>query len=170
MRRWAVGAVALCCVSAAEPLNGQRYRAVTLDPGQRRMFQVGDLEKVTAASGRCVEEGMDVDEPDTFWLQATCSGVRTTLAWRRGGERIHVLACAEDEKRSPAMVKLRQRLQAELKPFKTATACVRNGHVELWGWTVTPKERDAVQAIAVRAGLDQVVNHVELLGDDERGE
>jgi hypothetical protein len=160
-------AVALVMLGAAEPLGSTRYRAVTLDPGQRRMFRVSELEKVTAASGRCVEEGMDVDEPETFWLEGSCSGVRTTFAWKKGGTRVHVLACAEDEKRTPALVKLRQKVQGELKAYKAMTACVRNGRVELWGWASTPKEREFAAGLAKKHGLDQVENHVELLSDDE---
>ncbi|MBL8939362.1 MAG: hypothetical protein JNM69_32680 [Archangium sp.] len=160
--------VTLLTLGASEPLAGLRYRAVTLDPAQRRMFRVADLEKVTAASGRCVEEGMDVDEPETFWLEASCSGVRTTFAWKKDGSRVHVMACAEDTRRTPALVKLRQKLQGELKSFKAMTACVRGNKVELWGWALTPKEKDQVQALEAKYGLDQVANHVELLGEDER--
>ncbi|MCA2981825.1 MAG: hypothetical protein INH41_05925 [Myxococcaceae bacterium] len=161
-------ALALVVLAGAEPLGPARFRAVTLEPGQRRSFRVERLEKVTAASGRCVEEGLDVDEPETFWLEASCSGVRTTLAWRRDGSRVAVLACAEDEKRAPALVKRRQKLQAELKALKGVTACVRNGTVELWGWALTPTEAGQVAALARRLGEEQVTNKVELLGDDER--
>lgn len=168
MKRLATVCVALICLGAAEPLGSVRYRAVTLDPAQRKFFRVVDLEKVTAASGRCVEEGMDVDETETFWLEATCGGIRTTLAWKRGGERIHVMACAEDDKRTPANVKLRQKLQNELKTYRAATACVRGDHVEMWGWALTPKELDAINAIAAKAGIGQSANHVELLTEDER--
>lgn len=151
-------------LGAAEQLGDARYRAVTLEPAQRKMFRVADLEKVTAASGRCIEEGMDVDEPQTFWLEATCGGVRTTFAWKKDGTRVHVMACAEDSKRSSALVKVRQRLQGELKGLKSVTACVRGERVELWGWALTQKERDVVAALASRHGAE---NHVELLGDDE---
>ncbi|MBL8923736.1 MAG: hypothetical protein JNJ54_33080 [Myxococcaceae bacterium] len=150
-------------LGAAEQLGDTRYRAVTLEPAQRKMFRVADLEKVTAASGRCIEEGMDVDEPQTFWLEATCGGVRTTFAWKKDGTRVHVMACAEDAKRSSALVKLRQRVQQELKAMKSVTACVRGERVELWGWALSPKERDAVSALANKHGLE---NHVELLGDE----
>lgn len=163
-----VGLLTLLCLGAVEPLGSTRYRAVTLDPGERKFFRVAELEKVTAASGRCVEEGMDVDEPETFWLEGTCAGVRTTLAWRRDGSRIHVMACAEDGKRSPELVKLRQRLQTELKGARAMTACVRGNRVELWGWALTQKEKALPEALAEKHGLDRVVNHVELLGEDER--
>lgn len=162
---------ALCAflvLGAAEPLGTTRYRAVTLEPSQRRMFRVADLERVTAASGRCVEEGMDVDEPETFWLEASCSGVRTTFAWKKDGSRVHVMACAEDVRRQPALVKLRQKVQGELKAYKAMTACVRGNKVELWGWALSPKEREVAAALEAKHGLDQVVNHVELLGEDER--
>jgi hypothetical protein len=165
MSRFLVG---LLVLSAAEPLGSARYRAVTLEPGQRKHFRVEGLEKVTAASGRCVEEGMDVDEPQTFWLEASCGGVRTTLAWKRDGTRVHVMACAEDDSRRPALVKLRQKVQGELKAFKGATACVRNGTVELWGWALTPKELEQLQALTRRLGEEQVRSHVELLSEDER--
>jgi len=158
---------ALVMLGAAEPLGSIRYRAVTLDPGQRRMFRVNELEKVTASSGLCVEEGMDIDEPETFWLEAACSGVRTTFAWKKGGTRVHVLACAEDTKRTPTLVKLRQKLQGELKTYKAMTACVRAGRVELWGWAMTAQEREFASGLGKRYGLDQVENHVELLSEDE---
>jgi hypothetical protein len=158
----------LLVVGAAEPLGSARFRAVTLEPGQRKHFRVERLEKVTAASGRCVEEGMDVDEPQTFWLEASCGGVRTTLAWRQDGSRVHVMACAEDDKRTPALVKRRQKVQSELKAFKAVTACVRNGTVELWGWALEPKEYEQLQALSRRLGDDQVTNKVELLSEDER--
>lgn len=163
-----VAMCALLLLGAAEPLGSARYRAVTLEPGERRFFRVEALEKVTAASGRCVEEGMDVDEPQTFWLESACSGVRTTFAWKKDGTRVHVLACAEDGKRLPAQVKLRQKVQAELKAYKAMTACVRNGRVEVWGWALTPKEREFASGLQAKHGLDAVVNHVELLSDDER--
>lgn len=162
-----VFAASLVMFGAAEPLGSTRYRAVTLDPGQRRMFRVAELEKVTASSGRCVEEGMDVDEPETFWLEASCSGVRTTFAWKKGGTRVHVLACAEDTRRTPALLKLRQKLQGELKAYKAMTACVRGGRVELWGWAATAQEREFASGLAKKHGLDQVDSHVELLSEDE---
>lgn len=157
---------ALVMLGAAEPLGSIRYRAVTLDPGQRRMFRVVDLEKVTASSGLCVEEGMDVDEPETFWLEGTCSGVRTTFAWKKGGTRVHVMACAEDSKRTPALVKLRQKVQTDLKAYKAMTACVRGSRVEVWGWALTAQEREFASGVAKKHG-DQVENHVELLSEDE---
>lgn len=156
--------VTFLTLGAAEQLGAVRYRAVTLEPSQRKMFRVSELERVTAASGRCVEEGMDVDEPETFWLEASCGGVRTTFAWKKDGTRVHVMACAEDSKRSSALVKVRQRLQGELKALKSVTACVRGERVELWGWALTPKERDVVAALASKHGAE---NHVELLGEDE---
>jgi hypothetical protein len=161
-------ALLLVTLAAAEPLGSARFRAVTLEPGQRKHFRVEHLEKVTAASGRCVEEGMDVDEPQTFWLEASCGGVRTTLAWRKDGSRVHVMACAEDDTRTPALVKRRQKVQGELKAHKAVTACVRHGTVELWGWALSPTEFEQVQALARKLGDDQVTNKVELLSEDER--
>jgi hypothetical protein len=157
---------ALVMLGAAEPLGVARFRAVTLEPSERRLFRVNELERVTAASGRCVEEGMEVHELETFWLQATCSGVRTTFAWRRGGVRVHVLACAEDTARTPALVKLRQKLQDELKAYKAMTACVRAGRVELWGWAATAKEVAYASSLEKKYGSDAVENHVELLSEE----
>jgi hypothetical protein len=154
-------------LGSAEPLGATRYRAVTLDPGQRRMFRVSELEKVTASSGLCIEEGMDVDEPETFWLEGSCSGVRTTFAWKKGGARVHVLACAEDPRRPPALLKLRQKVQSELKAHKAMTACVRGSRVELWGWALTAQEHEFASSLAKKHG-DQVENHVELLSEDEQ--
>ncbi len=160
-----VVAVGLLSLGAAELLQGVSYRAVTLEPGQRRQFRVPGLERVTAASGRCVEEGLELDEPETFWLEASCSGVRTTLAWKKDGARVLVMACAEDTDRTSTQVKLRQRLQGELKGLKTVTACVRKAHVELWGWVETTADQQRVRAAAARFP-DQVNDHVEVLSDE----
>lgn len=154
-------------LSAAESLGALQYRAVTIEPAQRLTFRVHELERVTAASGRCVEEGMDLEEPETFWLQASCSGVRTSFAWKKDGTRVHVMACAEDGKRTPELVKLRQKVQADLKAYKAVTACVRSGQVQLWGWALSPAERDKVAAIAKKHG-EAVENRVELIGEDEQ--
>ncbi len=159
--------VAWLTLSAAESLGALEYRAVTIEPSRRLTFRVSELERVTAASGRCVEEGMDLEEPETFWLEASCSGVRTTFAWKKGGTRVHVMACAEDSKRTPELVKLRQKVQADLKPYKAVTACVRGGQVQLWGWALSPAERDKLAAIAKKHG-EAVANHVELIGNDEQ--
>jgi hypothetical protein len=160
-------ALSLLIVNAAEPLGTSRFRAVTLEPGQRKQFRVASLEKVTAASGRCVEEGVDIEEPESFWLEASCSGVRTTFVWKKDGSRVQVMACAEDAKRSPALLKLRQKTQMALKAFKTMTACVRGSKVELWGWALNAKELEQAQTVAQRSD-GQVESHVELLAEEER--
>ena len=155
-------AMAMLSLGSAELLTVQ-YRAVTLDPGQRRLFRAPGIERVTAASGRCVEEGMDTVEPDTFWVEATCGGVRTSLVWLKDGTRYHVMACAEEEDRPQRLLKLRQKIQNDVKAWKSVTACVRNGKVELWGWVKVPEDKKKMLAIELKYGLDDVKNRVELI-------
>jgi hypothetical protein len=152
----------LLVLGGAEPLVG-RYRAVTLEPGQRRTFRVTGLETVTGSTGRCVEESIDEEEADALALQASCGGVRTTLAWKKGGERVHIMACAEAEDRQPALVSFRKTVQAQLKGSKTVTACVRNGRVELWGWASSEDELKHMGALEKKYGMDRVRSFVELL-------
>jgi len=160
--RLALCLLPLLFTGSAEVLQGVTHRAVTLEPGERRTFRIPQLEKVTASSGRCIEEGMDSEEPDTLFVSGACSGVRTALAWRRDGVRIHVMACAEDEKRPAALVSLRKVVQGELKAWRSATACVRNGRVELWGWVKSPEELRQVAALEAKYGTERVRNNVEL--------
>ena len=155
-------AMAMLSVGAAELLTVQ-YRAVTLDPGQRKLFRAPGVERVTASSGRCVEEGMDTTEPDTFWIEASCGGVRTSLVWLPDGTRFHVMACAEEEDRPQRLLKLRQKIQGDLKAWKSVTACVRNGKVELWGWVMTPADKKKVRDVEIKYGLDDVKDRVELI-------
>lgn len=157
------GPVALALLLGAADVVQEDYRAVTLGPGERATFRVPGLERVTGASGRCVEEGMDTAEPETFFLEASCAGLRTTMAWRRDGRRVHVMACAEPEERTEAQVKLRKALQVQLKGLRSVTACVRDGRVELWGWVKTASERKRVAALEAKHGRDQVRDRVELL-------
>lgn len=164
--RWLAAAVWVMSAGAGpsfEVLENIEYRAVTIEPGQRKSFRVPTLEKVTASSGACVEEGMEFETGETFWLRATCGGVRTALVWRADGKRIHVLACAEDEKRAPAVVRLRLKLQGELKGSRQQTACVRNGRVELWGWASSAEDKMRLDALAAKYGDEQVKNFIELL-------
>ena len=155
-----LGFVAL---SAAEVLTGG-YRAVTLEVGQRRQFRAPGLETVTGSSGRCVEEGVDQEEPETMWVEGSCPGLRTLIAWKRGGARGHVMACVEDTENRPAdALKLRQKVQGELKALKTVTACVRNGRVELWGWLDTDAQVAQLKALEKKYGLDRVRNFAERL-------
>ncbi len=144
------------------------YRAVTLEPRERRAFRVPGLETLTASTGRCVEEGLESDQVQTIFLQASCSGVRTTLAWRKDGVRVHVMACAEGDDRPAALVTLRKAVQAELKALKgvkSVTACVRNGRVELWGWSASPQDQQKLTQLEKKYGLDQVRSFVEPLPD-----
>jgi len=166
--RWVLAVTALLSLGAAEVLKEPlRYRAVTLDPGQRMRFTVPGLERVTAASGTCVEEGMDTETPETFWLEASCGGLRTTLAWKKGGTRVSVMACAEDSERPAHLLKLRKKVQASLKKLKSVTACVRHGRVELWGWVETEAEKKQVAAVEKKHGPDSVRSKVELLESEE---
>jgi hypothetical protein len=154
----------LVLVSGAETLEGQ-WRAVTLEPGELRSFRVPRLETVTAGSGACIEEGMVGDAPETLSLQATCGGVRTTMAWKKGGERVHIMACAEADDRPAHVVALRKTVQGELKALKSKalTACVRNGRVELWGWSASPEEAAKLTALEKKYGLEKVRSFVEPL-------
>ena len=54
----------------------------------------------------------------------------------------------------------------DISSSEISTACVRNGRVELWGWALTPQEREFAVGLAKKHG-DQVDNHVELLSEDE---
>lgn len=151
----------------AETLSGD-YRAVTIEVGSRKQFQVPKLETITGSSGRCLEEGMDMEVPDAIWIEASCAGVRTSLVWKKDGSRVHVMACGEEvENRPPALFKLRQKLEKELKALKSVTACVRNGRVELWGWYRTDAEGAQVTAIVKKHGLDEVRSFVEKLEGTE---
>jgi len=154
--------VPLLLLGAAEVLK-EDYRAVTLEPGGRVRFRVPDLEYVTGSSGRCIEEGLDSEEPETFFLEASCAGVRTSLAWKKGGTRVHVMACAEPEERTAEQVKLRKALQAQVKAWKSVTACVRNGRVELWGWVKTAADQKKLGALEAKYGLEKVRSFVEVI-------
>jgi hypothetical protein len=157
----------LLLLSSAEVLSGD-YRAVTLEVGERRRFRVPKLETITGSSGRCLEEGLDGEEPEAIYIEASCAGVRTSLAWKKDGKRVHVMACAEDpEKRPPELLKVRQKVQGELKALKSVTACVRNGRVELWGWVHTEAEEAKLKALQKKYGQDQVRSHAEKVATEE---
>lgn len=148
-------------LAVAEVLAGD-YRAVTLEVGQRKQFRVPKLETLTGSSGRCLEEGMDTGEPETIWVEASCGGVRTSLVWRKDGTRAHMMVCAEEvEGRSAEALKLRQKVQGELKALKSVTACVRNGRVELWGWVQTDEELKRLAALEKKHGMELVRNFAE---------
>ena len=144
------------------------FRAVTLNPGERKLFSAKGLERVTGSSGRCVEEGMQSDTFDTLYLEATCDGVRILMAWVQGAERFHILACAESEERSKESVKLREKVQKELKAMKTVTACVRAKQVVLLGWAMSPDEKAKVVAVQKKFAGDGVVDRVELVTDEAK--
>lgn len=160
-------AAALLSFGAAEVLTGD-YRAVTMESGQRRHFRVPKLETITGSSGRCVEEGMTGDEPETIWVEAACGGVRTSLLWKKDGTRVHVMVCAEDvETRTSEQLKFRQKIEKELKSLKSVTACVRNGRVELWGWVKNASEQAQLEALVKKHGLDGLKNNAELVKTEE---
>jgi osmotically-inducible protein OsmY len=102
---------------------------------------------------------------ETMFVEASCAGVRTSIAWLANGKRIHVLVCAEDETRSTASLKKRQAAQKDLKAWKAVTACVRAGEVHLLGWAQSAAEKEKLAAVAKRHGL---VDKVEVLGEGER--
>jgi hypothetical protein len=161
-----VTALVLLLLAGGDPekVTG-RYRALTLDPGERRELYVPGLDRVTASSGQCLEEGMVIETVGMMWIQASCAGVRTSLAWLKDGKRVHVMVCAEDETRTDAAVKLRKKAQGEVKAWKGITACIRGQEVHLLGWAQTPAEQQKVAAVAKRWGL---IDKVELLGEEER--
>lgn len=156
--------VALLLAAEPETLSG-RFRALTLNPNERRELKAAGLERVTASSGACLEEGMALDSVETMFVEASCAGVRTSIAWLSNGKRIHVLVCSEDETRTLASLKLRQKAQGEVKAWKSVTACVRAGEVHLLGWAQNPGEKEKLAAIAKRLKL---VDKVEILGLEER--
>ena len=145
---------------AQESLLGPQYRALTLEPKEQRVVPVPGLEKVTGASGQCIEE--EVSGDDALTLVATCPGVRTTMAWLKDGSRVHVMACAEGAERPPALLARRKKAQADLKSIKGVTACIRSGRLELLGWTLDKAERAAVARVAKKHGGD---DHTEKVGD-----
>ncbi len=156
--------VSLCAWADPETLTG-RYRAMTLSQSERKELRAVGLERVTASSGECLEEGMALDSVETMFVQATCPGVRTSIAWLKGSVRIHILMCSEPEDMPPPLVKLRAKAQREVKPYRGVTACVRGPEVHLLGWAATPSERAKLAAVAKKLGL---VDKVELLGELER--
>jgi hypothetical protein len=159
-----VGAALAPSVVWAEPeaLEGE-YRAITLEANEHRVFAVADLEKVTGSTGRCVDEGNAIGEENSFWVEATCSGLRTVMVWKKNGQRMHLMVCAEGENANPERLKLRKKLQTELKTYKSLTPCVRNGKVELWGWVATEADRKKLAALETKHGPASVRNFVELI-------
>jgi hypothetical protein len=164
--RWAAATVLLSAAAAwagPEVLKNIRYRAVTLAHEERKQFKIPDVERLTASSGMCLEETLDVEETQTLIIGATCEGVRTSMVWLKDGTRIHMLACAEGAMLNPDLKKLRMKLQSELKPWKSATACVRNGRVELWGWVEEKSDQEKIAKIANKHAYEKVANKVELV-------
>jgi hypothetical protein len=172
LRRALTAALVTCVAGAAlapsavradhEVLEGE-YRAVTLEANEHRVFAVADLEKVTGSTGRCIDEGNAVGVENSFWVEATCSGLRTVMVWKKNGQRMHLMVCAEGENASPERLALRKKLQAELKSYKSLTPCVRNGKVELWGWVATESDRRKLAALETKHGAASVRNFVELI-------
>jgi len=156
---WALPALA----GGPELLTGVKFRAVTLQPGESKQFKIPDVERLTASSGACLEESLDTEEEHTLVITARCGGVRTSMVWRADGTRIQMLACAEDEKSTPAAKKLRAKLQGELKAYKMVTACARYGRVELLGWVDSQAEVEKLTTLAAKHDAD---DKVELLGQE----
>ncbi len=150
-------------LSGAPDLGDDRYRAVTLEPLERKAYRVKNLDEVTGASGRCVREGVDAtDGFETFWVQADCGGLRTTMVWKKDRTRMHVMVCAEDEEgRNDTLVAQRKRVAAEVKGFRAVTACVRNGRVELWGWVFTEADLKKLNKLVAKHQFDTVRSFVE---------
>ena len=161
--RASVIVVVLLAAGGPEVLKGIRYRAVTLANGERKLFKIPDVERVTGSWGACLEETVDLEETETLAITATCESMRTSMVWLKDGTRIHMLACAEGPSVSAPMKKLRAKLQGDLKKWKSTTACVRNGRVELWGWVESPADRDRIAALMEKQDPSKVVNKVELI-------
>lgn len=154
-----LGAVAW---AAPEVLKGVQYRAVTLAPDEKKSFKIPGVERLTASSGDCLEESLDVEETETLIITAVCGGIRTSLVWLKDGTRIHMMACAEERDARSDLKKLRADVQKKLKS-KSATACVRNGRVEMWGWTGDKAEKERIAELSQKLGVEKVVDKVELL-------
>lgn len=165
--RLAALTLVLCAAAVwADPENVVgRYRALTLNPSERRELRIAGLERVTGSSGACLEEGLALDSVETMFVEASCAGVRTSIAWLKGSVRVHVLVCAEDAERPAASVKLRQKAQGELKKWSSVTACVRGAEVHLLGWVQNPGEKVKIAAVAKKLAL---IDKVEVLGEQER--
>ena len=166
MRRWPAALWLLASTGAwgaPEVLKGIRFRAVTLAHLERKQFKIPEVERLTASSGLCLEESLDVEETQTLIIAASCEGVRTSMVWLKDGTRIHILACAEGAEPRPELKKAREKLQSELKGWKSATACVRDGHVELWGWVEAPADLERLVKIAAKYDFGKVLNKVELV-------
>lgn len=168
MRASALAFALFACAAWADPeeLTG-RYRAITLNPDERRELHAKGLERVTGASGACIEEGLSADTTETLFVQGHCPGVRTSMAWLEHNVRVHILICVESEDREKGPLKLREKAQKEFKNWRGVTACVRGQEVHLLGWAATPAERAKLGAMAKKLGL---VDKVELLGEEERPE
>ncbi len=146
-----------------EVLTDVKFRAVTLQPGESKQFKIPEVERLTASSGACLEESLDTEEEHTLVITAKCGGVRTSMVWLKGGERIQMLACAEGTESTAAAKKLRAKAQAELKGYKSVTACARYGRVELLGWVEQQADKDKLAKLAQKLDLD---DKVELLGQE----
>ncbi|MFT3840459.1 MAG: hypothetical protein QM723_25950 [Myxococcaceae bacterium] len=146
-----------------EVLTTERFRAVTLTPGESKQFKIPEVDRLTANSGNCLEESLDTEEEHTLVITAKCGGVRTSMVWLKNGEKIQMLACAEDDHSTPAAKKLRAKLQTELKAYKSVTPCARYGRVELLGWVEKQTDIDKISAIAIKNDAD---DKVELLGQE----
>ena len=89
-------------------------------------------------------------------------------SWWRNWRNCATSGRAEDpQTRTPALLKLRQKVAAELKASKSVTACVRNGKVELWGWVKTEAEVAQVAALEKKYGLDSVRSYAEKIQSEE---
>jgi len=146
----------------AETLDADNYRAITLTKGERRVFRVPGLERVTGNTGRCIEEGLASGEAESLYLEALCGGLRTTVAWQSDGRRVQVMVCAEEGGEPPGLLSLRRSIQVEVRALKGVTACVRNGRVELWGWVKSEADLKHVVALE-RKYPDRVRSFVEML-------
>jgi hypothetical protein len=147
--------------AAPELLKGVRYRAVTLAPEERKLFTIPEADRVTASSGACLEEALDVENTHTLIITASCEGLRTSMVWLKDGSRIAVLACAEASQTSPELKKLRLKVQGDLKGWKSATACVRNGVVQMWGWVESQEDKDRIARLVEKYGPEKVADKVE---------
>jgi hypothetical protein len=151
-------ALALLLLADPEVLKGGAYRAVTIKAGDRKLFKIPDLEKLTGSSGKCIEEGMADTDEGIIAVSAECAGVRTTMAWLNDKRRVTLLVCAEKET-TPALEKQRSAIAKELRDIGSVTVCIREKTLWLHGWVFTDAQQARVRAIAGKNEL--IENRVE---------
>jgi hypothetical protein len=153
-------AAALSLVLLADPevLKGGTYRAITIKAGERKLFKIPDLDRLTGSSGKCIEEGMADTDEHIIAISADCAGVRTTMAWLNDKRRVTLLVCAEKET-TPALEKQRSAIAKELRDISSVAVCIREKALWLHGWVFTDAQQARVRSISDKNPL--IENRVE---------